>query len=386
VLPSQVTLVVVHGILSDSGAWNPLLDLLGKDSELAGHVQVVRVDYPSKLFELDPKKTVPDIDALGEYLGTELAERLAPGRPVVFAAHSMGGLVVQRYLAQRLAEGRGLELADVRRVLMFATPNSGSEFFLALRKWGARHRQENELRPLNAKIIATQKTIVNQIVRAIELTANSVPIPIEAYAGASDGVVSPQSARSIFTHSGVLPGDHSSIIRPASPDDLMYRIVKTRLLQEVRPGQQASADVPVAARVVELQNSIDDGIRAQHSNPTVGNRLDDDAVKQIATVLAEIRDLQSREGRQQFVMSLPGYIRERLPGLGVSARLDLGAIVRLCADFGANGRQALVASLEWACPPQDVAFECALAVINQVWPPAGTPSGRSAEATASHSD
>lgn len=53
---------MVHGILSDSRAWDPLVGLLERDVDVAEHIRIVRVDYPTKLFELNPKKSLPDLE------------------------------------------------------------------------------------------------------------------------------------------------------------------------------------------------------------------------------------------------------------------------------------------------------------------------------------
>lgn len=382
-MSSKVALVMVHGILSDSRAWDPLVGLLERDVDVAEHIRIVRVDYPTKLFELNPKKSLPDLDTVARYLGTQLAEQLAPNQPVVFAAHSQGGLIVQRYLAQQLHEGHGLELRRVRRVLMFATPNSGSEFLLSLRKRWGRNPQELELRPNDQQIIETQKTILNRVVHATEATASSVPIPFEAFAGMADPIVLPQSARSVFPNSGVLPGDHSSIIRPTSADDLVYRIVKARVLQEIQRSEQVPAESPDAVRVAQLGQAVDGEIRSQQVRPPAGYSLRDDAVKAIATALATIPDLNNPIARQQFVMNMPPYIQERLPHGSLNARLDLGALVKICAIFEGTGREALIVCLEWAFVPEDPAVGRALAVIEREWPP-GAPLVPPREGDSSH--
>ncbi|NNH69259.1 alpha/beta fold hydrolase [Nocardia uniformis] len=378
-----MALVVVHGILSDSGAWDPLLDLLDRDPDLAGRVRVVRVDYPSKLAELVPKKQLPELDTVAGFLGTQLAEQLVPDQQVVFAAHSQGGLIVQRYLAQQLSEGRGLELRRIRRILMFATPNSGSEYLLALRKRWQRNPQERELRPLNEKIIRTQRMILDRVVHATETTATSVPIPIEAYAGLSDRVVLPQSATSVFPTGGVLPGDHSSIIRPTSADDLVYRIVKTRLLQEVQRSAHTPAAPVDSERVDQLNRSIASELRTQVITEPTEQRLTKEAVRQIAAALEKISDLIDPAVRSQFVMSMPLYVRQRMPPGGGNPRLELAALVEICAIFGETGREALVVSMEWAFAREDPAVGRALDVIEQRWPP-GASAAPLWEDTPSH--
>jgi len=56
--------------------------------------------------------------------------------------------------------------------------------------------------------------VINGVVHAKTVAADRCPIPIVAYAAESDNIVTPMSASSVFPNSGVLPGDHFSIIRP----------------------------------------------------------------------------------------------------------------------------------------------------------------------------
>jgi hypothetical protein len=71
---------------------------------------------------------------------------------------------------------------------------------------------------------------MSRIVHASSIGADECHIPIVAFAGESDNIVTPASARSVFPDTGVLPGDHFTIIRPDSLNHRAYTALKKNLL------------------------------------------------------------------------------------------------------------------------------------------------------------
>ncbi|WP_344667569.1 alpha/beta fold hydrolase [Catenulispora yoronensis] len=222
--------VFVHGVRASAGMWDAFATLMAGDAALAGVVAEPepRFEYATGVFRSSWKAltVIPSIstaaDSLKEYLITEAGdfERL------VLVGHSQGGLVIQRCLARMLAEGRGLELARIRRVVLLATPNTGSELFLSARRALVRgNPQEEELRPFDELVADTVRSVQRDIVHAAaEPTERSCRIPFSVYAGEQDKVVTRASAQAAFPEAAVLPGDHSRI---ASPDSARHRTYTT---------------------------------------------------------------------------------------------------------------------------------------------------------------
>lgn len=223
--------VFVHGFLSSADVWARLLTLLRRDGDLAAFTWHT-FQYASPRLSTHPLRRIPDLNNVADHLRTFLTHEVVGRDPLVLVSHSQGGLVVQRMLARTLADGRGPELARIRRIVMFACPNSGSDVALSLRRraWFWRHPQEVELRPLNNMVADTHRIVVNQVIHASEVTSSTCPIPIVAYAGETDGVVTPASARGVFPEVGVLPGDHHSLVRPDSHRHPSYTALKHHLL------------------------------------------------------------------------------------------------------------------------------------------------------------
>ncbi|MER5385519.1 alpha/beta fold hydrolase [Streptomyces sp. NPDC002688] len=249
---------MVHGFNSSSEMWDPLRRLIALDPALA-FVDTLPFGYATRLWTMDARRRIPSFgtiaDSLKEFLDTE-ACRFSR---LVLISHSQGGLVTQRYLARMTAEGRGLHLARIERVVMLACPNNGSQIALSLRRHLLRgNPQERELRPLDEPVADTQRAVLRDIVHARELTTRSCPIPFSVYAGETDNIVPPASARSAFPDAAVLPGDHSGIARPDGFEHRTYTTLKRLLLTPpapvARPGSASMTEpgtVTAAAAMTE---------------------------------------------------------------------------------------------------------------------------------------
>lgn len=223
--------VFVHGLFSSAAAWSSFDRLIGGDPDLAD-VSVMHFEYSSPRLNWNLLRRIPDYNVLADNLQTYLEVEAAEQSNVVLVAHSQGGLVVQRFLSRMIADGRGRDLARISRIVMFACPNSGTQL-LSIARRGAvpwRHPQERELRPISNSVMETQRVVLSQVVHARRTGPDRCPIPILAYAGESDNIVTPASAKGVFPDTGVLPGDHFSIIQPDSPEHRAYKALKSNIL------------------------------------------------------------------------------------------------------------------------------------------------------------
>lgn len=230
-----VGVVFVHGVNSSSGMWDAFERLMVADADLAGIVvePQPRFGYATGVWRPWWRlRVIPSIttaaDSLKEFLVTE-----ASGfEQLVLVGHSQGGLVIQRCLVRMLSEGRGRELERIRRVVLLATPNTGSQLLLATRRTLMRSNpQEEELRPYDELVADTLRVILHDVVNApAEPSDRSCRIPFSVFAGEQDGVVTRASAQTAFREVAVLPGDHFTIARPDSFEHRTYATVKRLLL------------------------------------------------------------------------------------------------------------------------------------------------------------
>ncbi|WP_443056875.1 esterase/lipase family protein [Streptomyces sp. IBSBF 2390] len=194
-MSEQLGVVFVHGFNSSAAVWEPFVRLIEDDPDLA-FVAPLRFTYDTRLWQPDPRRQIPTFDTTADNLMEYLESAAGNCERLVLAAHSQGGLVVQRYLLRMLGHrGRGRELSRrIRSVILFACPNDGSQFGLALRRVFMRSNpQERQLRPLDEQITDTRAFVINRVVHAREVSEGSCPIPIVVYAGESDKIVTPAS-------------------------------------------------------------------------------------------------------------------------------------------------------------------------------------------------
>ncbi|MGW8571285.1 NB-ARC domain-containing protein [Streptomyces niveus] len=242
-LTDRVGLVLVHGLFSSPRIWTAFEDLIAGDPELA-HVDTLSFGYASQIASFGLLRRIPSFDDAADSLRGFLDVEGAGHRRLVLVSHSQGGLVVQRHLARMLDEGRGPELARIVRVVMFACPDSGSApALLPRRLFLRRNPRERQLRPLDRAVAEARRTVLERVVYARSVTARSCPIPVTVFAGEADGVVTPASVRSVFPDTGVLPGDHFSLVRPDSRRHRSYTALK-QLLPAPTPPAPLAPPVP----------------------------------------------------------------------------------------------------------------------------------------------
>ncbi|WP_405593778.1 tetratricopeptide repeat protein [Streptomyces sp. NBC_01410] len=231
----------MHGLFGGAGTWNVFKKRIAADPAMKGRVIVHCFEYNSPKIRLRPDRRIAEIDDIADQLGTWLSTRCGDGAPIVLTTHSQGGLVVQRFLARKLANALGPELAQIRHIVMYACPNSGSGFFLFLRKvlWFWKHPQERELRPIgNRHVQEARARVIKSVVHARTVSETECQIPISAYGGATDNVVLAVDAKTGFTDGGIVEGDHFTIVQPANRKAQSYHVLKAAIEGAVEPPQE----------------------------------------------------------------------------------------------------------------------------------------------------
>jgi pimeloyl-ACP methyl ester carboxylesterase len=228
----SANLVLLHGFWSSPATWGKVVQCVREDPELRG-VKVHSFGYESPKLRLPFSPTrIPQYDDIAHTLATQLTVQLSDG-DVAVVTHSQGGLILQRFLAWMLTEGRGRELARIRLIVMLACPHEGSEYLRSIRAaiGFRRHPQARELGTLNVDAAQARRIVLERVVNASGVDDHECQIPIHVYAGSTDNVVSRVSAQSVFPNVGSLPGNHFSILHAGAPGNLTFPVLKKHLIE-----------------------------------------------------------------------------------------------------------------------------------------------------------
>jgi pimeloyl-ACP methyl ester carboxylesterase len=232
----DATLVTIHGFWSSPATWERLSEVWSADEELRG-LRIHPFSYSSpKMPRLPFSVTrVPDYDDIAQTLSTEYATVLADAPDIAVVTHSQGGLILQRFLAWMVSEGRARELGRLRSVVMLACPNGGSEYLESLRRaFGyGRHPQASSLHMLDRQVADTQRTVLHRIVNAAVVDDYQCRIPFHVYAGGSDDIVKAASAQAAFPGASTIAGNHFTILDPAAPGNRTAETVKRHMLADI---------------------------------------------------------------------------------------------------------------------------------------------------------
>lgn len=332
-----IGVVFIHGFLSSPATWARFCRLLREDPDLGPRVSLHPFAYRSPLVSFHPLRRTPSIDDAADSLRTFLSHDLAAVPRLVLVSHSQGGLVAQRLLARVLGDSDGSELDRLRLIVMYACPNAGSDLALPLRRWAWfwRNRQERELRPLQETVTRTQAIVLDRIVRADR-------IPVKVYAGESDAVVPPVSARSVFPGAGTVPGDHSTIVQPDSRSHRSYIVLKHHLLAALAESATIPPPRPAQRRPESPPRPAD---RRQ-----VAAALPPSAYGRVVDGLLAVPGMTEPSFRDQLYARLPDPVRQQLPRHNVP-RLELVAVLGVLDQYRHLGTwDALARALELLAP------------------------------------
>ncbi len=277
-------LVLIHGFWSSPNTWDRLIACLQHDSDLAGmRIHTFGYESPKLRWPTSPAR-IPDYNDIAQSLPAYLATHVPGATPIAVVTHSQGGLILQRFLAWMLTEGRGRELARFRLIIMLSCPNEGSEFLRSIRAVVGfnHHPQAGQLDVLDREVREARRIVLRQVVNAVKIDDRHCPIPVHVYSGRTDNIVPRESAQSVFPNAEVLPGDHFSILSPDAPGHLTCSTIKRHLLDTfAHPGRTGDGSAAgYSSRDVADDTTLPSDYAPQSGNSSPEDGVDDLKVEQ----------------------------------------------------------------------------------------------------------
>jgi len=252
----KTLILFIHGLGGSKETWGEFPTIMSRDSEIdKNHYDVVFHEYDTELLSF--KSALPLIGTMGKFLeipfvGTmamglssalgelptinELARLLhskidfgsyAPYERIYIVAHSMGGLIAQKYLVDRLNQHEPLK---VKKLILYDVPNHGSA--LATIATIYNHSQ--------IKQMAKNSEFITELNRRSEFHAIDQEVETYYVVCSKGSVVDTASATAGFKKkSHELDRTHTSIVKPIDSKDDSYLIFKKVFFpQKIAPSNQ----------------------------------------------------------------------------------------------------------------------------------------------------
>jgi predicted esterase len=220
-LGEKTLLLFIHGLGGDRTTWGKFPTLIEQDEELSPHVEIAFYGYPTRLIRLPWSKNSSRIQDLSKGIRTEFEARFKRNSRVVIIAHSMGGLIAQKYIVEELKENLALKVTDL---VLFAVPVTGAP----LAGWGNLFSfQHFHLRQLRK-----ESEILESISSDWRAMSCSAKVRVVTVHGGQDKIV-PRVLDSVCRSEFIADEDHQSIVKPASKDSTAFLIVRNLILEQV---------------------------------------------------------------------------------------------------------------------------------------------------------
>lgn len=206
---------------------------------------------------LNKQKTNQRIEVLSQGLQTEL-KYLDDYDNITLIGHSLGGLIIRSFIIHNLINRKKESLEKIRQIILFGTPNEGintaNNKLLSLL-----NNQISDLGPYNEFIKDLREEWVERVFKNHDLKFSTLMV-----AGEDDFFVPFEQVTRYFRDSRELTrGNHESMVKPESIEDLSYKIVSTNLLKASINHDQHNQIQSMQKNVdiVDLSNSLLNKIR-----------------------------------------------------------------------------------------------------------------------------
>ena len=213
-------ILFIHGFMGGAGTWGDFETLLTSDKKISEKYTIGFLEYPTGVLK-DPK-----IQRLSESLGTILNHEYADYDDIVLICHSMGGLVVKKYLVEEI-KARAKSPLRIKKVLFYDTPHNGAD----IANYG-KILPHNQLKQMatDSDFIEDLNTDAHEL-NISQYICMKYILAEESYKGIK--VVTTQNLQGIWANQDteiLIDRDHLSCCKPIDHEDMVYRIFQKFVL------------------------------------------------------------------------------------------------------------------------------------------------------------
>jgi tetratricopeptide (TPR) repeat protein len=241
----DAAIIFVHGFQGRSDTtWSAFSKLLMADDQLAGW-DIYSAGYETNLsIDLPIWTSDPDVRLCAQGLITKLAlPPLDRYQAIAVVAHSMGGLIVQRAILNSETLRRRLTHS-----VLFGTPSDG----VSKAVLGAKLKHQARDMQTGSPCILEMRSEWG------ERIGEHPPFLFRVVAGESDAFIPSSSSLAPFPEAQqeAVPGNHLTMVRPGSPDDLSYKLLR-KLLSTTASNHSPVESARLAVEHNQYRRAID---------------------------------------------------------------------------------------------------------------------------------
>jgi pimeloyl-ACP methyl ester carboxylesterase len=228
---NKKVILFVHGLGGAADTWRTFEELVKNDSDLDWDMAHFEYPTPKLGIRLLPifQSTYQPIQILADALRTAIDEQLQEYDEIALVGHSLGGLIIRKYLLTEVSARRKLR---VQKVVLYAVPNDGSSLAAISRElsiWSNGH----------VKQLCKRSEFVENLRMDWARSDIDAEVDITVVVGGNDRIVSRISAEGNFRTRDrepkfILKAGHRDIVQPTGIDDLRYVILKNALKKKDR--------------------------------------------------------------------------------------------------------------------------------------------------------
>lgn len=178
--------------------------------------------FPTSLFRIPLLGRRAGIREISDGLDTYLRTYHSDKKEIILVGHSLGGVIARFYVLESV-KSRGL--GSIRGVILFAVPNSGAGLASVSNFFSWRHHHAAQLCKGSDFLDGLNRDWVREHVEE--------KLDVMYVVGGTDAIVAKESSAGYIGSSNVatlINHGHRSIIKPDSPEDIRYKVLKDFVL------------------------------------------------------------------------------------------------------------------------------------------------------------